>query len=256
MRAFAFAIVLAIVIRSFVIEPFKIPSGSMIPTLLVGDHIFVNKFSYGVRLPVTGRLLAPVGEPRRGDVLVFRYPDDPSQDFIKRCVGLPGDVVEIRDDRLWINDRLVDRIEQGEFVYTDYEREREVRVRCYEERPEEGVAYPILIDTRRRHVGRRGPWTVPEGRYFMLGDNRDSSRDSRFWREPFVRADQIKGRAMFIYWSWVVSRGPQQERGILGDLLFTLYRVVTLQIEDVRWSRTGWGVHTALCPIDSPPGVR
>jgi signal peptidase I len=261
-RALILAILLALGIRAFVVEPFKIPSGSMIPTLLVGDHIFVNKYSYGVRLPVNGVLVAPLGEPSRGDVMVFRYPDDPGQDFIKRCVGVPGDRIEIRDGRLLLNGQLVDRVDRGEFAYPDYERGREVRVRCYDETLDEGVVYPTLYDARRSHAGRRGPWEVPPGHYFMLGDNRDSSRDSRFWRQPFVRADQIKGRAMFVYWSWVVARGQQKERGIIGDLLFTLYRVVTLQIEDVRWGRMGRGVHAHPCPLPEgarltePPAVR
>jgi signal peptidase I len=249
LRALALAILLALGIRAFVVEPFKIPSGSMIPTLLVGDHIFVNKFSYGVRMPVSGVLIAPVGEPARGDVMVFRYPDDPSQDFIKRAIGLPGDRIELRDDRLHINGRLVDRVDRGEFRYTDYERNRELQVRCFDEILEEGLVYSTLFDARRPPRGQRGPWEVPPGHYFMLGDNRDSSRDSRFWRQPFVRADQIKGRAMVVYWSWVVARGQQKERGILGDLLFTLYRVVTLQVEDVRWGRIGRGVHSTPCPL-------
>jgi signal peptidase I len=216
-RAFVLAIALALGIRTFVVEPFKIPSGSMIPTLLVGDHIFVNKFVYGLRMPFTGSLVIPMGQPERGDVIVFRYPDDPTQDFIKRCIGLPGDTIEIRGERVYLNGQVVDRIDRGRYEYMDYERVRDVEVRRQDE---------ILPNEA------------------MLGDNRDSSRDSRFWRNPFVRADQIKGRATFIYWSWVVSEGPQKERGIIGDLLFTLYRVVTLQIEDIRWDRVARRVNT------------
>jgi signal peptidase I len=244
LRAFILAILLALGIRTFLVEPFKIPSGSMIPTLLVGDHIFVNKFTYGLRMPITGTLLIPLGKPERGDVMVFRYPDDPTQDFIKRCVGLPGDTIEIRADRLYVNGTLVDRIDEAEFAYTDYERGREVRVHRFDEVLDSGVRYATLHDRNRRAAGRRGPWEVPAGHYFMLGDNRNSSRDSRFWRQPFVRADQIKGRAMVVYWSWIVAEGRQKDRGLIGDLLFTLYRVVTLQIEDVRWSRIARRVHS------------
>ena len=243
-RAFALAILLAMGIRTFVVEPFKIPSGSMIPTLLVGDHIFVNKFSYGLRMPVSGTLLVPVGEPKRGDVIVFRYPDDPGQDFIKRCVGLPGDRIEVRDGFLYVNGQLVDRVDRGAFSYRDYERGRDVVVHRYDELLESGEMHPTLHDPARSHASRRGPWEVPLGHYFMLGDNRDASRDSRYWRQPFVRANQIKGRAMFVYWSWVVAGGRQKERGLIGDLLFTVYRVITLQIEDVRWGRTGQPVHS------------
>jgi signal peptidase I len=216
----------------------------MIPTLLVGDHIFVNKFTYGIRMPVTGTLIAELGEPQRGDVLVFRYPDDPSQDFIKRCVGLPGDTIEMKEERLYVNGELIDRTDRDAFTYMDYENGRDVQVHRYDEIVENGVTYPTLYDDRRARMGRRGPWEVPEDHYFMLGDNRNHSRDSRFWRQPFVRADQIKGRAMFVYWSWIVAEGRQKDRGLIGDLLFTLYRVVTLQIEDVRWGRMGRRVHS------------
>jgi signal peptidase I len=176
--------------------------------------------------------------------MVFRYPDDSSQDFIKRCVGLPGDTIEIRADRLYVNGSVVERVDAGEFVYIDYIRGREVRVRRYDELIEGDIRYPTLHDPGQRSMGAKGPWEVPVDHYFMLGDNRDASRDSRFWRQPFVPADQIKGRAMFIWWSWVVADGPQKDRGLIGDLLFTLYRVVTLQIEEVQWSRVGRRVHS------------
>jgi signal peptidase I len=241
-KALAVAILLALAIRSFVVEPFTIPSGSMIPTLLVGDFILVNKFVYGVRLPITGTLLVPAGEPSRGDVMVFRYPDDPSQDFIKRVIGVPGDRIEIREGRLWRNGQPADRRLVGEYVYTDVERKRAVPTRRYRESTPAGEEYTTIYRSDRGGLGGRGPWLVPEAHYFVMGDNRDNSRDSRFWRSPFVRADQIKGRAMLIHWSWVLG-GSRADRGLVLGLLDTLWRVVTFQVEEVRWDRIGRRVH-------------
>jgi signal peptidase I len=238
-RALVLAVLIALAIRSFVIEPFTIPSGSMIPTLLVGDYVLVNKFIYGLRLPVTGSTLVPVSEPERGDVIVFRYPDDPSQDFIKRVVGLPGDRIEVRKGRLWINGQPVDEVSEGEFVYVDLERDREVRAQRFRESFEETGEHTILRLERNGRAPRRGPWIVPEGEYFTMGDNRDNSKDSRFWRRSFVRADQIKGKAEWIHWSWVVNRDGRHDRGLILGLLDTLYRVVTFQVEEIRWSRLG-----------------
>jgi signal peptidase I len=238
-KALVFAVVLALTIRAFLFEPFKIPSGSMIPTLLVGDYIVVNKFSYGVRLPITGTLVIPVGEPDRGDVVVFRYPDDPNIDYIKRVVGIPGDKVEIRRGRLWVNDQPVDRISEGLFSYMDYRQKREETRDRYREVNESGVEYTIIQDATRSHgPGRRRVWRVPEGKFFMMGDNRDNSRDSRLWNEPFVSGHQLKGRAIFVHWSWVVSSGAPNQSFVM-DLLNTLYRVVTFQVEEIRWHRIG-----------------
>jgi len=237
LKALLIAISLALAIRSFVVEPFKIPSGSMIPTLLVGDYLVVTKYSYGVRLPITGTLLIPVGKPRRGDVMVFRYPDDPHQDFIKRVIGLPGDSVEIIDGRLWINGQIVDRIREGDFVYHDFRRGVQRHVYRFGEINPEGREYTI-VHQRISHENR-GPWLVPQGEYFMMGDNRDNSKDSREWKNKFVRADQIKGKAVFIHWSWVVDSGSSRDRSFLGDFVHTLYRVVTFQVEKIRWNRIG-----------------
>jgi signal peptidase I len=237
-RAVFWAALIALTIRSFVVEPFKIPSGSMIPTLLVGDFVLVNKFAYGLRLPITGTLIWDLDEPQRGDVIVFRYPDDPSEDFIKRIVGMPGDRVEMRDDRVWLNGQLVDRIPDGSFEYTNQEQLR-VQTRRFTERNPEGVEYTIIRARPRDLAGRGGEWVVPEGSYFMMGDNRDNSSDSRRWKNRFVRADQIKGRAFGIHWSWVVEPGRQKSRGLILDLLNTVWRIVTFQIEEVRWDRIG-----------------
>ena len=238
-KALLLAVVLALGIRSFLFEPFKIPSGSMIPTLLVGDYIVVNKFSYGVRLPITGTLLIPVGSPQRGDIVVFRYPDDPSTDYIKRVVGIAGDRVEVQRGRLFLNGQPVDRVDEGKYQYTDYPRKREVTRDRYREINADGVEYTVIHDPRSGRIPSRRHWIVPEGKYFMMGDNRDNSRDSRLWTQPFVSDDLLKGRAVFVHWSWVVASGPGENRGFLVDLLNTLYRVATFQVEEMRWNRIG-----------------
>ena len=215
-KALVLAVVLALGIRSFLFEPFKIPSGSMIPTLLVGDYIVVNKFAYGVRMPITGSLLIPVGEPKRGEVVVFRYPDDPDIDYIKRVVGVPGDRVEVRRGRLFLNGQPVDRVKEGDFSYMDYQQHRRVTRERYREINEDRVEYTIIHDPRSSGIGSRRHWIVPEGKYFMMGDNRDNSRDSRLWTHPFVSSDQLKGRAILVHWSFrspeTLARSASHER--------------------------------------------
>lgn len=174
-EAAAIAVLLALFIRTFVVQAFKIPSGSMEPTLLVGDHILVNKFIYGIKLPWIRKEIIPVSDPDRGDVVVFIYPVDPSKDFIKRVIGVPGDTVEIIDEKLYINGKRY-RDEHG--AYTPRTRGSD----------NPGSKYNF------------GPVTVPDGHYFVMGDNRDHSYDSRFW--GFVPESSIKGEAFMIYWSW------------------------------------------------------
>jgi len=174
-EAIFIAILLALFIRAFIVQAFKIPSGSMKPTLQIGDHILVNKFTYGIRIPFTHKTLIDLGDPERGDIIVFEYPVEPDKDFIKRVIGLPGDIVEIRDKKVYINGEA---IEQG---YTQY---TENHIIAPEVNPRDNF----------------GPVTVPEGRYFVLGDNRDNSYDSRFW--GYVDEEVIKGEAFIIYWSW------------------------------------------------------
>lgn len=169
------AIILALVIRTFVVQAFKIPSGSMIPTLLIGDHILVNKFIYGVKFPFTDIVVIPITVPERGDVIVFRFPKDESKDFIKRVVGIPGDKVEVRDKVLYVNG-----IEQNE-LFTNHDAD---------------VVSSQIMAGRDNF----GPVNVPENSYFVMGDNRDHSLDSRFW--GFVDFSKIKGEAFLIYWSW------------------------------------------------------
>lgn len=201
-------ILLVFVLRSFIVEPFKIPSGSMIPTLLVGDFILVNKFAYGIRLPVINKKIIDVGQPQRGDVMVFRYPEDPSLDYIKRVVGVPGDKVAYQNKRLIINGQPVETRRIDDYLQT----ERLKYSKQFIEKPE-GIEHRTLNDddapgfisdaTRFPHrqdclYNNAGViCTVPAGHYFMMGDNRDNSRDSRFW--GFVPEENIVGKGFFIW---------------------------------------------------------
>ena len=168
-EAAAIAIVLALFIRAFVVQAFKIPSGSMEPTLLVGDHILVNKFIYGIKVPFINKNIIPISQPKRGDIAVFIYPLDRKKDFIKRVIGLPGEQIKIINNKIFINGEPYDD------PYGVYER-----------------------NVRREQ--NLGPFIVPEHSIFMMGDNRDHSYDSRYW--GFVPLDSVKGKAMIIYWSW------------------------------------------------------
>jgi signal peptidase I len=174
-EALAVALVVALFVRCFVVQAFRIPSGSMLPTLQIGDHLLVNKFIYGVRLPILGTLLIPVSTPQRGDVVVFLYPADLSQDFIKRVIGVGGDVVQIRDKRVYINGKLW----KDTHAYFA-----------------EGIR-AVHGNSARDNFG---PVRVPRGQLFVMGDNRDRSYDSRFW--GFVNLSEVRGKALLIYWSW------------------------------------------------------
>jgi len=177
-EAIVVALLLAFVIRAFVVQAFKIPSGSMLDTLLIGDHLLVTKFAYDLRLPSTvfldttdGKVLYAVSDPERGDIVVFKYPEDETKDFIKRVVALPGETIEIRDKVVYIDGQPLDE--------------------------------PYVRHTKHTMEPVRdnfGPYTVPEGQYFMLGDNREASHDSRWWGP--VKREKIVGKALVIYWSW------------------------------------------------------
>ena len=182
-----------LVIRSFLFEPFQIPSGSMIPTLEIGDFILVNKYDYGLRLPVTGTKILEVGEPERGDVMVFKQPGQEHINFIKRVIGLPGDVIRYTDKQLSVNgktvpEEFVAQLNDGQSAY-----------RLYNEGAGDKV-YQVRKELYSRDYRAEGEWVVPEGMYFVMGDNRDRSNDSRYW--GFVPEENIVGKAVYIWMHW------------------------------------------------------
>lgn len=174
-EAIGIALVLALFIRTFIVQAFKIPSGSMEPTLLIGDHLLVNKFIYGIKNPFTGETWVPITRPEPRDIIVFKYPVNPDQDFIKRVIGVEGDTVEMIDKKLLVNGQP--------FVV-------------------EGAVYrdPNLLPRDVQPRDTFGPVTVPKDSLFVMGDNRDNSYDSRFWK--FVKLSEVKGKAFVLYWSW------------------------------------------------------
>lgn len=190
-EAIIIAILIALFIRTFVVQAFKIPSGSMKPTLLVGDHILVNKFIYGVKIPFIRKTMIPVGSPARGDIIVFIYPEDRSKDFIKRVIGVAGDTVEIKNKEIFINGKPY---KDSHGVYTD------------------NRVYPGSMQPRDNF----GPVKVPPESLFVMGDNRDQSYDSRFW--GFVDLKDVMGKAFIIYWSWD-SPDSKVRWGRIGHIL-------------------------------------
>lgn len=201
-------ILIVFVLRSFLFEPFKIPSGSMIPTLLVGDFILVNKFAYGIRLPVINTKVIEVGNPQRGDVMVFRYPEDPSLDYIKRVVGLPGDTVSYQNKHLTINGQAIPEEKVADYLHPErlyYSEQYVEKLGNVEHKLLNDSDAPAFIPDASRFPYRENctynasgvVCTVPQGHYFMMGDNRDNSRDSRAW--GFVPEQNIVGKAFFIW---------------------------------------------------------
>ncbi len=195
-RSFFPVILVVFVIRSFIVEPFKIPSGSMMPTLLAGDFILVNKFTYGLRVPVLNNTLIPVSEPKRGDIFVFHYPPDPSIDYIKRVVGLPGDKIVYKDRTLFVNGSKIETSDMGDYPYETMGMNYINAKRLQETLGE--VKHDILIDADA--FSKDVEVTVPAGHYFAMGDNRDNSRDSRYW--GFVPEHNLVGKAFFIWWNF------------------------------------------------------
>lgn len=203
-KSFFPVLAIVLVLRSFLAEPFQIPSGSMIPTLEVGDFILVNKFAYGIRLPVIDKKIIAVGNPQRGDVMVFRVPIDPSKDYIKRVVGLPGDRIRYtRDKQLFVNDQLVAHTLVGE------EPGSLGSVQLYREKLGQAEHF-IRLQMQGWRIQPGGEWKVPAGHYFMMGDNRDNSYDSRFWQSPdippelagMVPDENIVGKAFVVWMTW------------------------------------------------------
>ncbi len=197
-RSFFPIILIVLLVRSFVVEPFRIPSGSMMPTLLVGDFILVNKFAYGLRLPVLNTKILDNDLPERGEVIVFRYPENPHVDYIKRVVGVPGDHIVYRNKVLYINGQQAPQQYLGTYVGEGGGQSMTGARRLRENLP--GVEHDILVMPGRNIFGGDFEFVVPEGEYFAMGDNRDNSRDSRAWGT--VPEENLVGKAFFIWMSW------------------------------------------------------
>ncbi len=197
-----FPVILAVLLfRTFLIEPFRIPSGSMMPTLLVGDFVLVNKFAYGLRLPVTDTKIVDIGEPQRGDIAVFKYPPNPKEDYIKRIVGLPGDTISVHNEQLFVNGKPMPQSYLGPITDTDAESMRTAQAGGVERTEHLGnVTHRIIVlPPIMRAPETDGTWIVPQGCYWAMGDNRDNSSDSRFWGP--VPEKNLRGKAFLIWFS-------------------------------------------------------
>ena len=215
LESIVIAVILALFIRTFVVQAFKIPTGSMENNLLIGDHLLVNKFVLGPAMWPIERGLLPIDTIRRRDVLVFKYPEEPDRDFIKRVIGLPGETLEVREKKVYINGSPLDE------PYAHY----------LTPAADESQYHEVTsLDVRERY----GPVTVPPNQYFMMGDNRDNSQDSRYW--GFLPRENIKGRALLIYWSYEAERQDYQDEGA-GATIKGLVSVVTHFFTRTRWDR-------------------
>lgn len=228
-----YAVLIALFVRTVFAEPFSIPSGSMIPSLLVGDYLFVSKLSYGYSrhsLPLSMPLIGGrifYTEPERGDVIVFKLPSDNRTDYIKRLIGLPGDRIQVKEGRLYINGKVTERVPEGEYVLRN-ENGKAVRFERYTETLPNGVKHPIIEMSDAGPFDNTEEFVVPEDHFFMMGDNRDNSLDSRSVRVGFVPKVNLVGRAKFLFFSndgsarlWEIWRWPMA----------------------VRWSRLFNGIH-------------
>jgi signal peptidase I len=220
------ALGVALLLRAFVVEAFQIPSGSMIPTLQVGDHIFVSKFSYAVGIPFTNTKIAELGKPKRGDIVVFKYPPDPSVDYIKRVVGLPGETIEVRRNEVFIDGRPMSRERVAGPCSSDDELDpggEGMRHPCEAWLEQLDQKSHLVHQDPRLGPSDFGPVKIPERNYFAMGDNRDNSKDSRVW--GFVPYELIKGRALVVWWSRDPSRGGLTPSGIVD------------WFKSIRWGR-------------------
>jgi signal peptidase I len=215
------AVILALFVRTFVVQAFKIPTGSMENNLLIGDHLLVNKFVFGPSATSIERALLPERAIRRGDVIVFKYPEDRERDFIKRVIGLPGETLEVKDKRVYINGTKIDE----SYVH-------------FLEPPQGSASYSEVTsyDLRERY----GPVTIPADKYFVMGDNRDNSQDSRYW--GLLPRDDVKGRAVMIYWSYE-SETEDYLQTSLGATVKDLFTVGTHFFTRTRWSRMFRVIH-------------
>jgi signal peptidase I len=209
------AVILALFVRTFVVQAFKIPTGSMENNLLIGDHLLVNKFVYGPTATPVERTLLPIGAIHRGDILVFKYPEQPDRDFIKRVIGLPGETLEVREKKVYINGSAIDE-PYAHFLTPASEASAFHEVTSF--------------DVRERY----GPVTIPPNHYFMMGDNRDNSQDSRYW--GFLPRENIKGKALLIYWSYQAERDEYQGEGF-GGAVRNVASVFAHFFTRTRWDR-------------------
>ena len=212
-ESIAIAVILALFIRTFVVQAFKIPTGSMENNLLIGDHLLVNKFVYGSTTTPLERAILPMRAIARGDVVVFKFPQEPDRDFIKRVIGLPGETLEVRNKKVYINGTPLDEPYVHFLV------------------PPGGAGQEVApSDVRETY----GPVTVPTDQYFVMGDNRDNSQDSRWW--GYLPRDLVKGKALMVYWSFDSDRADYQDEG-LGATLRGITDVVTGFFTRTRWER-------------------
>ncbi len=211
-EAIVTAVILALFVRTWVVQAFKIPTGSMENNLLIGDHLLVNKFVFGPEPTGFERAILPVRDIRRGDIVVFKYPDEPERDFIKRVIGLPGETLELRNKKMFINGQPLD---EPYVHYID---------------ATHGASEVTSFDVRERY----GPVTVPPDQHFVMGDNRDNSQDSRYW--GFLPRHYVKGKALLIYWSYESGREDYVDNGV-GATIKRVFSVVTHFFTRTRWER-------------------